>query len=129
MRINKIIFTAAQLSISLSINIKMTKVDIFFSKFDQFVTLRLNTNKTNLNHVGILIVMIQNRSKIALRQYFANCTLFMFCLLIHHFSAKLKRHSVLNTGLIYLSLVLLNIRLTQTITQAIAPAARENNTY
>lgn len=33
----------------------MTRVDISFMEFDQFVTLRYKTSKTNFNHTSVLI--------------------------------------------------------------------------
>lgn len=57
MRIGKIPFTAAQQAALLLKNTKVTRTVIYFSEFDQFVTLKLKTSKTYVNHTGVLIVM------------------------------------------------------------------------
>lgn len=46
----------------------------FFSKFDQFVTLRLKTRKTNVNHTKLPIVIIATQQQ--------NCPLTAFCKLL-----------------------------------------------
>lgn len=37
---------------------KVTRADIFFFEFDQFLTLKLGTNKINVNHTEIIIVIV-----------------------------------------------------------------------
>ncbi len=55
MRISRIIFTAAQQAALLFKDTKVTRVDISLSEFDQFVTLKLKTRKTSVNHTRVLI--------------------------------------------------------------------------
>lgn len=55
--IGKITFTAAQLATPSLKNTQGTKSEIFFSEFDQFVTLKIKTSKTGINHIRIVIVI------------------------------------------------------------------------
>ena len=52
-------------------NPKVTKPDIFFFKFDKFMTLRLKIGKTDVNHTEPLIVMKVTNQE--------NCTLTALC--------------------------------------------------
>ncbi len=55
--IGKTILTTAQQVIQLFKNLKVTRANILFFKFDLFVTLRLITSKTDTNYTGVLIVI------------------------------------------------------------------------
>lgn len=55
-RIGKTIFIAVQQAIPLCKDTKAWIVDIYFSEFKQFVTLKLKTSYINVNYNGALIV-------------------------------------------------------------------------
>ncbi len=57
MHIGKIIFTGSQQAAPLLKENKITTTDVSFFKFDQFVMLRLQTSKTDVNYIGVLIVL------------------------------------------------------------------------
>ena len=57
MCIGKINFTAAQRATLSFQDIQMTKADIFFLEFDQFITLKLKTSTKDVNYIGILLVI------------------------------------------------------------------------
>lgn len=56
-RIGKITFTVPQLVATSFQDTKVTRADWSFPKFDQFVTLRLKTSNTDVNHTGVFIVI------------------------------------------------------------------------
>ncbi len=55
--IGKITFKAAQLAAPSFNDIKVTRIDIFFSKFYQFVMLRLKSDKTDINYIRVFTVI------------------------------------------------------------------------
>ncbi len=73
MRIGKINFTAAQQAALSFKDTKVTRAHLS-SEFDQFVTLRLKTSKTDLNHTGVLIVIMESHQQTCL--VIALCKLF-----------------------------------------------------
>ena len=55
--IGKITLTASQLAASSLNEIKVTRIDISFSKFYQFVMFRLKSDKTDINHTRVFTVI------------------------------------------------------------------------
>lgn len=75
MRIGEITFAAVQREALLFKDTKTTRANIFFSEFDQFVTLRLKTSKNDVNYTRILIVIRETHQQNRLLMTF--CKLFL----------------------------------------------------
>ncbi len=76
MRIGETTFAAVQRETLLFKDTKSPRANIFFSEFDQFVTLRLKTSKNDVDYTRILIVVRETHQQNRLLMTF--CKLFLW---------------------------------------------------